>query len=216
MLNWLLRSRRFLAFAAALATASCAASDPNAEFLRKLEGKDFLKYAGANTEAMRASIREKGWPGIFGESGRMFGADGLSMAKGGVSHFIEKVHPFLETQGVKLPDLKDDLQRESYTLLVDGAKLPIWTREDLARELSDRPGITGGLAVARAFALVNELLAKANSKEHAYAIYSGAALTCIFLTDDLMTVIKADEHAVPKFIPYKPTTDYPSWGQPQK
>ena len=194
----------------------CAKPNPNEGFLRELEAKGFLKYAGPNADTMRAAVREKGWPALFGDSGRVFGADNMSLAKGGVSKFIEKLRPFLEGQGVKIPSLKDDVRQESYNLLIDGAALPIWTKSDLARELGAQPGITSGIAAARSFALVNKLLEGAQSKERAYAIYSGAALSVMFLTDELMAVMKADQYAVPKFMPYLPNTDFPFFGQPQK
>lgn len=196
--------------------AACAPPAPGDVLLGQLEAKQFLKYAGPNADRVRAEIKEKGWPALFGDSGRVFGADGLTLAKGGVSKFIEKLRPFLEGQGVKIPELKDDLQQESYTLLVDGAPFPIWTREDLTRELGAQPGITSGLAAARAFALVNKLLENAKSPERAYAIYSGAALSVMFLTDDLLAVMKADPVAVPKFMPYKLTNDFPFFGQPRQ
>lgn len=196
--------------------AACSPPAPGDVLLRQLEAKQFLKYAGQNTERMRAEIKDKGWPALFGDSGRVFGADGLTLAKGGVSKFIEKVRPFLEGQGVAVPVLKDDLQQESYTLIVDGAPFPIWTKDDLTRELGAQPGITSGLAAARAFALVNKLLENAKSPERAYAIYSGAALSAMFLTDDLLAIMKADPVAVPKYMPYRLTTDFPFFGQPQK
>jgi len=197
-------------------TTACARPEPGDALLRELENKQFLKYAGTNAGKVRADIRQKGWPVIFGDSGRVFNADGLSLAKGGVRAFIEKLRPFLEGQGVKIPALQDELKQESYTLLIEGAPLPIWTREDLTRELGTQPGITGGLAAARSFALVNKLLEDAKSQERAYAIYSGAALSVMFVTDELLAVIKADENAVPKFTPYRLTTDFPFFGQPQQ
>jgi hypothetical protein len=196
--------------------AACAPPKPGDVLLRQLEAKEFLKYAGPKADTMRGEIREKGWPALFGDSGRVFGADGLTLAKGGVSAFMEKVRPFLEGQGVKMPALKDELKQESYTVLVDGAPFPIWTKEDLTRELGSQPGITAGLAASRAFALVNKLLETAGSPERAYAIYSGAALSMMFLTDDLLAVMKADPVAVPKFIPYKLTSDFPFFGQPRQ
>ncbi len=196
--------------------AACAPPAPGDVLLGQLEAKQFLKYAGPNADKVRAEIKEKGWPALFGDSGRVFGADGLTLAKGGVSRFIERLRPFLEGQGVKVPELKDDVQQESYTLLVDGAALPIWTKDELTRELGAQPGITSGLAAARAFALVNKLLENAKSPERAYAIYSGAALSVMFLTDDLLAVMKADPVAVPKFIPYRLTADFPFFGQPQQ
>lgn len=210
-----LSRRLLLALGAVGLTVSCAPPPPGDTLLRKLEEKQFLKYAGANAEKLRSEIREKGWPAVFGDSGRVFNADGLSLAKGGVTAFIEKLRPFLEGQGVRIPALKDDLQQESYSLLIDGSPLPIWTREDLANELGRQPGITSGIAAARSFALVNKLLEEAKSQERAYAIYSGAALSVMFLTDELVAVIKADENAVPKFMPYRLTTDFPFFGQPQ-
>ena len=195
---------------------ACARPEAGDALLRELEKVQFLKYAGANTEKVRTEIRQKGWPALFGDSGRVFNADGLSLAKGGVTTFIEKLRPFLEGQGVRIPALKDDLKQESYTLLIDGAPLPIWTSDDLTRELGMQPGITGGLAAARSFALVNKLLENAKSPERAYAIYSGAALSVMFVTDEILAVIKADENAVPKFTPYRLTTDFPFFGQPQQ
>jgi|SRR6186713_2714364 len=207
------RMRLVLGFAGL--AAGCTPPAPGDVLLRQLEGKQFFKYAGPSAEKLRADIREKGWPAIFGDSGRVFGADGLTLAKGGVGQFMEKLRPFLEGQGVKMPVLKDDLQQESYTLLVDGAPLPVWTKEDLTRELGAQPGVTAGIAAARSFALVNKLLENANSPERAYAIYSGAALSVLFLTEDLMGVIRNDPSAVPKFMPYRLTTDFPFFGQPR-
>jgi hypothetical protein len=209
-------SRTVLLVVGGVLMTACARPEPGDALLRELERVQFLKYAGANAEKVRGEIRQKGWPAIFGDSGRVFNADGLSLAKGGVTTFIEKLRPFLEGQGVKVPALKDDLKQESYTLLIDGAPLPIWTREDLTRELGMQPGITGGLAAARSFALVNKLLEDAKSPERAYAIYSGAALSVMFVTDEILAVIKADENAVPKFTPYRLTTDFPFFGQPQQ
>lgn len=196
--------------------SSCAKPALGEALLRQLEEKHFLKYAGANADRVRAEIKEKGWPAIFGDSGRIFGADNMSLAKGGVGAFVTKLRPFLEQQGAKIPDLKDDVRRESYSLLIDGAALPIWTKGDLDRELGAQPGITSGIAAARSFALVNKLLEGANSPERAYAIYSGAALSVMFLTEDLMEVIKTNPLAVPKFMPYRLTTDFPFFGQPQQ
>ncbi len=209
-------SRASLAAMLVAGLAACAPPAPGDVLLGQLEAQQFLKYAGPNADKVRAEIKDKGWPALFGDSGRVFGADGLTLAKGGVSKFIEKLRPFLEGQGVKVPELKDDLQQESYTLLVDGAPFPIWTKDDLTRELGAQPGITSGLAAARAFALVNKLLENAKSPERAYAIYSGAALSVMFLTDDLLAVMKADPVAVPKFMPYKLTTDFPFFGQPRQ
>jgi hypothetical protein len=208
--------RTMLALGLTGLAVACAPPAPGDVLLGQLEAKQFLKYAGPNADRLRAEIKEKGWPAIFGDSGRVFPADGLTLAKGGVSKFIEKLRPFLEGQGVKIPELKDDLQQESYTLMVDGAPFPIWTKEDLTRELGAQPGITSGLAAARAFALVNKLLENAKSPERAYAIYSGAALSVMFLTDDLLAVMKADPVAVPKFMPYRLTTEFPFFGQPQR
>jgi hypothetical protein len=197
------------------AGVACSKPTPGEVLLGKLDEKQFLKYAGANADRMRGELREKGWPALFGDSGRIFPADGLTLAKGGVSAFIGKLRPFLEGQGVKVPQLKDELTQQSYTLFVDGAPLPIWTRDDLTRELGSQPGITGGIAVARSVALVNKLLEGAGSAERAYAIYSGAALSVMFLTEDLLAVMKADPQAAPRYIPYRPTTDFPFFGQPQ-
>jgi hypothetical protein len=38
----------------------------------------------------------------------------------------------------------------------------------------------------------------------------------MFLTDDLLAVMKADPVAVPKFMPYRLTTEFPFFGQPQR
>ncbi|MEO8360620.1 MAG: hypothetical protein ABI672_11370 [Vicinamibacteria bacterium] len=208
--------RGLLLLALAGFTGACAKPSAGSVLLGKLDEKGFLKYAGPNTERVRAEIADKGWPALFGDTGRVYAADGLTLAKGGVGHFIEKVRPFLEGQSVVMPTLKDDLRQESYTLLINGAPLPIWTNADLTRELSAQPGITGGLAAARSFALINKLLEDAKSPERAYAIYGGAALSAIFLTDEQMAIIKSDPLAVPKFIPYRLTTDFPFFGQPQQ
>ncbi len=200
----------------AVLTHGCAKPAPGDLLLAQLEEKQFLKYAGANADRLRGELREKGWPALFGDSGRVFNADGLTLAKGGVSAFIEKLRPFLEGQGVKIPALKDDVRQDSYTLLVDGAPLPIWTRDDLARELGSQPGVTAGIAASRSFSLVNKLLEDAKSPERAYAIHSGGALSMMFLSGDLLEVMQKDPQAVAKFMPYRLTSDFPFFGQPQQ
>src|SRR6478736_6070892 len=124
---WSASSRSLLVSSFVGLFAACAPPAPGDALLRELETKQFLKYAGPNADKVRAEIKDKGWPALFGESGRVFGADGLGLAKGGVGKFIETLRPFLEGQGVKVPEIKDDLQQSSYTLMVDGAPLPIWT-----------------------------------------------------------------------------------------
>ena len=61
---------------AGLATA-CAPPAPGDALLRELDSKQFFKYAGPNADKVRGEIKEKGWPALFGDSGRVFGADGL-------------------------------------------------------------------------------------------------------------------------------------------
>ena len=103
---------------------ACAKPTEGEVLLGKLEEKGFFKYAGGNAEKVRAEIKDKGWPALFGDSGRVYNADGLSLAKGGATKFIEKLRPFLEGQGVKLPALADDLQQTGAGKTGDDRRVP--------------------------------------------------------------------------------------------
>ncbi len=71
-----------------------------------------------------------------------------------------------------------------------------------------------GLATARAFAILDGQLAAAGSPERVYAVNGGNDLCAFFLTPELFQIITADPDADASGGPYKPTEEYPWFGQP--
>lgn len=180
------------------------------EFVAQLEALGFFDYAPA-ANAARMQVSQNGWPGIFGDNGRTYFADAETLAEGGVGSFLEEIRPFLESQGVAFPDL-EEISDEHYSVTVDGREHPIYTRRDLYDE--DRPGLIWGLATARGFAIVNDLLEAAGSTERLYAVNGGNDLLAFFLTPELRRAIVDHPDATAVEGPYEPSEQYPWFGQP--
>ena len=197
------------------AFASCSGDDANATLLEQLEQKGFFEFcSGADCSSVRREIADNGWPGIFSETGRYFPADSESLTESGVGRFVESVRPFLEKQGVTIPEITERFDEE-YALVVDGEVVPVWTREEIDRELhGNQGGLTWGLSTARTVGLVNSWLAATSSKQRAYAVNGGNDLWIMFLSDDLFQFISTHPGVSPESAPYSPTEDYPWFGQP--
>jgi hypothetical protein len=201
-----------------LATACSSPPQPGDEIVSKLEPTGFFRHAGSSAEAFKAELRAKGFPALFGASGRIFPADSGALSKGGVQKFIETVRPFLEKEGVVLPSMAEEFTAREYriTLVAAGAApetVTIWGARELDAELSDRPGITAGFAAAKTVALLNKWLQGSPSKERAWGLHSGGSFSVMFLTDEQHGIIKSDPKGYAVMTPYMPNLTYPSFGQ---
>jgi hypothetical protein len=68
--------------------------------------------------------------------------------------------------------------------------------------------------MTRGFRIVDELLAAVGSSERVYAVNGGNDLFAFFLTPELHQTVMEHPEASPEGGPYKPTEDYPWFGQP--
>ena len=154
---------------------------------------------------------------IFSESHRFYHADAADLAKGGICAFIREIEPFLTTQGVRLPELRDEVSEKGYVVRVGGVSHKIYDAADLQQDTTGKePGIIWGLAMTRGFAIVDQLLEAAGSPERLYAVNGGNDLFAFFLTPELYRIISGHPDAVAKDGPYKPTNEYPRFGQPHE
>lgn len=215
-----LRSTLLAAAAAALAltTACSSPPQPGDEIVAKLEPTGFFRHAGPSLEAFRADLRAKGFPALFGASGRLFHADSGALSKGGIHKFVESVRPFLEKEGVAVPSIAEEFTAREYRinlLFPTGATetITVWGARELEAELSDRPGVTAGFAAAKTVALLNKWLQATASKERAWGLHSGGSFSVMFLTEEQHGIIKADPKGYAVMTPYMPTLQYPSFGQ---
>jgi hypothetical protein len=183
----------------------------NESFVTRLDAQGYYRgLAPEKVQALKEDFRQKGWMAIFSESHRYFHADAEDLAEGGICKFIREVQPFLSAQGVKVPDLRDEVSDKGYVVRVGGVPHKIYDAVDLKRDATGKePGIIWGLAMARGFAIVDQLLESAGSAERVYAINGGNDLFAIFLTPDLHKTISERPDADAKDGPYKPTEEYP-------
>jgi hypothetical protein len=186
------------------------------QLLADLEALGFFRYTEPEAlEGFQKAILEQGWPGIFGESGRLFFADAEDLAEGGVSGFLSEVTPFLQGQGVTMPAIEDDFG-ESYVLLAGEEKFPIWTREESQRELAGERGLCWGLSAARTVQILNGWLERVESPERAYGVNGGNDFMVFFLTSELCSRIQRDPEASAENGPYVPDPHDPWFGQPHQ
>ena len=93
----------------------------------------------------------------------------------------------------------------------------IYDAADLQRDSNGKePGLIWGLAMTRGFRIVDQLLEAAGSPESLYAVNGGNDLFALFLTPELHRIISGHPNAEGNDRPYKPTEDYPWFGQPHE
>lgn len=184
------------------------------DFVVQLERSGFFDYLDTTTVTKtKNQIAQKGWVGIFGETGRLFPADAEELAEGGVGSFLREIQPFLHKQGVRLSQVKDELL-EDYVVYVNGKRYTIWTNIEAEEEISGgMKGLTWGLSAARTLHIINTLLYEAGSREQAYAVNGGNDLFVFFLTKEQWGAIQKHPDATPPDTPYMAREEYPWFGQ---
>jgi hypothetical protein len=185
-------------------------------FVTRLEEAGYFRGLEPNkADALKWEFAQQGWMGIFAESHRFFIADAEDLAEGGIGEFIRQVKPFLEEQGVKVPEIHEEYSENRYFLTVGKTTHRIWDASELNRDTSsEQLGLMWGLAMTRGFRIVDQLLAGAGSSERLYAVNGGNDLFAFFLTPDLHGVIAEHPDASPEYGPYAPTEEYPWFGRP--
>jgi len=188
----------------------------NNSFVEDLNGVGFFKHLSIEeSRVLQEKIYEVGWRGIFENCNRFYPADAENLAEGGIGQFIKEVRPFLESEGVRFPEIVDDAHENDYVVRVDGVANSIYSEPELQRDISaTEGGLTWGLSMTRGFAIVDRLLAAVGSNERVFAVNGGNDLFAFFLTPELCRVITTHPDASPEDGPYKPTEEYPWFGQP--
>src|SRR4051794_8062345 len=103
-------------------------------FITQLEEGGYFKgLPPGKVEALKKVFEQQGWMGIFSDSHRFFPADAEDLAEGGIGGFIQEVEPFLTSQGVRLPEIQDDISGSSYTVRVGGVAREIYGARDFER-----------------------------------------------------------------------------------
>ena len=189
----------------------------NRRFTESLEELGFFKYSdsGEATE-LKSAIAERGWGGIFWDSGRTFLADAEDLAEWGVASFLKDIRSFLEKQGIRPESIEEsDVEEDAYKVTVNGKTHLIWSSEDFRKDSSgEQPGLLWGIATARSFALINELLTGAGSDERIYAVAGGNDLLGFFLTEEQYDLICRHPGVDLPSRPYVASEEYPDHGWP--
>ncbi|MFO1452000.1 MAG: hypothetical protein U1F61_27800 [Opitutaceae bacterium] len=190
----------------------------NTRFVEQLDALGYFRQLAPDQIAARkqAFLRE-GWNALFsGPPHRLMPADAEDLTEGGMAEFFRLVQPFLVAEGVRLPEVRDELGSAGYVFHVGDIPHVIYTREEQLREANDElPGLTRGLSMARGFAILNGLLKAAGSSERAYAVGGDNDLFVFFLTPELFALITQHPDALPPEAPYVPTEAYPNFGLPE-
>ena len=180
-------------------------SDPeNLALAERLDSLDFFKYA-EDPVAAKAEFEKRGKAAFWrAEHGRdaLFD-DPEDLAEGGIAAARNELQPKLAQMGVFLEDdVEDDFSDDRYVVRVAG-------REYLIHDF-DTVESSWGLAVARTFRIVNDLLEDAGSAERAYAAYEHDLW---FLTPELFDAV-TDVLGESRSRPYVPTEEPPRYGEP--
>lgn len=186
-------------------------------FITKLRELGFFK--GLSSEEIsdcERDLQSLGWAGIFSNSYRLYAADAEDLAEGGITDFVSTISGFLTNEGIQLPRIESDFTPDGYKVAIGNELVEIYGLSDLERDADGtESGLVWGLAAARAFRLVNQLLIAANSPERMYAVNGGNDLYGFFLTEELRRLIMDHPQAVASDGPYIVSEEYPSFGQPE-
>jgi hypothetical protein len=138
---------------------------------------------------------------LFGweDTQRDYAADAEELAEGNVADFVRDVSPFLNREGVRIEALDQDFEiGGAYSVTVNGAV------HEMYSEAECHTNDIWLLSTKRAFAMVNEWLAKSGSAERVFALYGGNDLRAIFLTPQMHEAIVASGLLAPSEIPVPP------------
>jgi len=188
----------------------------NESFVQQLNELGYFRgMTPEDAGALREEIVKLGWLGLFSDAYRLRAADAEDLAEGGIGQFIAELEPFLTAEGVTLPEIEDNASIDGYVVNVGGIAHPIYDAADLELDAPEgKAGIIWGLSMTRGFAVVDELLTAAGSEERVYAVNGGNDLFAYILTPELQRVIMEHPDASRSDGPYKPTEEYPWFGQP--
>jgi hypothetical protein len=166
----------------------------------------YLKYVpaaqigtirGQLVEAIRHGFCMSDWGDDHSKDRRTYFADSESLMEGGIGEVILKMRSVLETEGVRVDSVGDDLDGEVYVVNVNGRKYPIYD------EVSYRSGLLRGLSTKGLLDIVNGLLGDAGSDERLYWIGGGDEGRVILLTEAMYELLASpglgmDEREMPR------------------
>jgi hypothetical protein len=203
-------SRAVLVGAVLCLAAACGGSPSNVSRLDRLGFFDYTPPV--QREAVKRELARSPVSGVFAAQTKRFRyADAEGLAEGGVGDVVRGLQPLLRRLGVPPLRVRDDFTESYYTVYVDERPHPIWTRAELAAE-ARKPGLTWGLSAARTAKLLNELLARAGSRERAWGYAGGNDFGIWILTPELRSEVARIVGR--RDAPYRVTERYPSFGAP--
>ncbi|WP_373232079.1 hypothetical protein [Cohnella sp.] len=154
-----------------------------ASLINELDQLGYYKYLELRIkEEVKEESIKVGY--LFGweESGRDYSSDAEDLAEGGVGKLIESVKPYLETQNVKITEIKDDIVDMDYSVVINGISYKIYSEDEMDKDIWE-------LSTNRAFGIINKLLKEVSSNERVYILYGGNDLRAVFLTSEMYKAI---------------------------
>lgn len=172
------------------ASATVAASPEVVKLVGELAQAGFYKYADKwMVDELRGEAERNGY--LYHQlTKRIYDANGEQLAERGVRQFVSALSDFLRGQGVKIAEFSESYG-SGYSITVNGKDYVMYT----AAEQGQSNGL-GNLTVTRTLAMLNQLLAAANSSERTYLLQGDDHEWLIFLTTAMYKLIK-DTPAIP-------------------
>jgi hypothetical protein len=130
---------------------------------------------------------------------RGYPADSEELAEGRMGEFLLLMKDVLQTEGVRLQPVEDEIDDQHYDLLVNGERHPVYDIDILEN------GWIWGAATKRLLEIVNKLLKRAGSKERLYGIYSCNDARVILLTEEMYALLHNPALKIDaRWMPYPP------------
>ena len=169
----------------------------------------FFKYAGPGAgQQLRLEVESDPISAVFSlDSNRYFFADAEDLAEGGVADLLGDMEAALEQIGVSGLALDEEFSETRYSITVNDVSYAIW----LPHELQD--DLLWGYAASRTVMMLNDLLERVGSAEHAYGCLGGNDFGIFLLTPELRDAV-AEVIGDPQQSPYAVTREPPNFGFP--
>lgn len=161
------------------------------DLVTKLEALGFYKYtAPERIEELKREAIAGGYLFGWDVTKRDYHADAEDLAEGGIAKFIERIRPFLESQGVRIRSVKEEDLDRAYYVTINNVRYVMYSEDEIDENIWDS-------TTRRCFAAINRLLEEAGSDERLHWLYGGNDNRAIFLTQAMYEAIR-DSKTLPR------------------
>jgi hypothetical protein len=155
------------------------------ELLDKLALLGFYRY---DNDVVATSAKDQaiqyGWPFFELTLRGPYQADSEDLTEGDAVRCLQRIQPFLQTQGIVLKKIDQEFDENGYDITVDDLRFNLYREEEVGKhDLWE-------IVTRRFLRVINTLFESAKSSERAYLLYGGNDAAIVFLTPEMHALLR--------------------------